>query len=55
MESYCVSYKSNTENKNSSIRKTKQNGLMVLSNCAVCRKKKSTFIKNKELQNFNNI
>ena len=27
---------------------------MLLSNCAVCGKKKSTFIKNKELHNFNN-
>ena len=43
MEIYCVSYKSNTENENSSVRKTKQNGLMVLSNCAVCRKKKINF------------
>ena len=25
---------------------------MLLSNCAVCGKKKSTFIKNKELDNF---
>ena len=55
METYCVSYKSNAENENSSATKTKQNRLMVLSNCAVCGKKKSTFIKNKELQNFNNI
>ena len=30
---------------------TKQNRLMLLSNCAVCGKKKSTFIKNKELSN----
>ena len=26
---------------------------MLLSNCAICGKKKSTFIKNKELNNFN--
>ena len=26
-----------------------QNKLMILSNCAVCGKKKSTFIKNQEL------
>ena len=37
---------------NSSIRKTKQNRLMLLSNCTVCGKKKSTFVKNKELHNF---
>ena len=52
MEVYCVSCKKNTENENSNVRKTKQNRLMLLSNCAVCRKKKSTFIKNKELHNF---
>ena len=27
----------------------------ILSNCGICSKKKSTFIKNKELLNFNNI
>ena len=29
------------------------NRLMLLSNCAICGKKKSTLIKNKELHNFN--
>ena len=53
MENYCVSCKKNTENKNSSVTKTKQNRLMLLSNCAVCGKKKSTVLKNKELQSFN--
>ena len=33
--------------------KEQQNRLMLLSNCAGCGKKKSTFIKNKELHNFN--
>ena len=36
-------------------RKTKQNRLMLLSNCAVCGQKKSNFIKNKKLHSFNNI
>ena len=36
-------------NENSSVKKNKQNRLMLLSNCAVCGKKKSTFIKKKEL------
>ena len=31
METYCVSYKKNTANKNSSVRKTKENRLMLLS------------------------
>ena len=28
---------------------------MLLSNCAICGKEKSTFIKNKELNNFNHL
>ena len=52
METYCVSCKKFTENESSSARKTKQDRLMLLSNCAVCGKIKSTFIKNKELHNF---
>ena len=55
METHCVSCKKNTANKNSSASKTKQNRLMLLSNCAICGKKKSTFIKNQELRNFDNI
>ena len=39
----------------SSVTKTKQNRLMLLSNFAVSGKKKSKFIKKKELQNFNNF
>ena len=45
MEAYCVSSKKYTTNENSNVRKTKQNRLMLLSNCYVCGKKKSTFIK----------
>ena len=48
METYCVSCKKNTMKKNSSVRKTKQNRLMLLSNCTVCGKQKSRFIKNQE-------
>ena len=48
METYCVSCKKNIANENSSFRKTKQNRLMLLSNCALCGKK-SAFIKNQEL------
>ena len=44
METYYVSYKKG--NKNSNVRRTKQNRLMLASNCAVCGKKKLTFIKN---------
>ena len=46
METYCVSCKKNTADENSSVKKTKQNRLMLLSNCTVCCKKKLTFVKN---------
>ena len=36
-----------TANKNSSVKKTKKNRLMLLPNCAVCCKRKSSFIKKK--------
>ena len=44
METYCVSCKKNTKNENSTVRKTKQNKLMILSNCSICGKKKLIFI-----------
>ena len=46
METYCVSCKKSNANKNSSVRKTKQNRLMLLSNCA-CVKKKPRFVRTK--------
>ena len=49
METYYVSCKKTSVNENLSVRKTKQNTLMLLSNCAVCGKKKSMFINNQEL------
>ena len=49
METYFVSCKKNTANENSIVRRTKQNRLMLVSNCAVCDKKKSMFIKIQEL------
>ena len=53
METYCVSCKKYTVSKNLSVRKSKQNRLKLLSNCAICGKKKLTIIKNKELHSFN--
>ena len=47
METYCISCKKNTAN-NSSARITKPNRLF-LSNCAICSKKKSRFIKNQKV------
>ena len=55
METYCVSCKKYTANENSNDRKTKQNGLILSSNCTICDKKNFIFIKNQELHNFNNI
>ena len=50
METYCVSCKQYTANENSSVKKAKQNRLMLLSNYYICGNKKSTFIKNKSFQ-----
>ena len=54
METYCVSCKKNTAFENSSVSKTKQNRLMLLSNCTFCGKKNSTFIKNQEINSISN-
>ena len=54
MEIYCVSCQKNTANENSSVKKSKQKRLMVLSNWAFCGKKTSTFIRNRELNNISN-
>ena len=55
METNCASCRQHTANKNSSVKKTKQNKLMLLSNCVICGKKKQTFIKNKEFNNVDSI
>ena len=49
MEMCSISSKKNTANENSSVRKTKQNRLMLLSNCVICGKKKSMFAKTIDL------
>ena len=41
--------KKNTGNKNPSVKRTKQNKLMLVLSCAVCGKKKSRFNENKEV------
>ena len=45
---YCVSCEKNAVNKNSSVGRTEQNRLMLVSKCVVCGKKISRFIKNQE-------
>ena len=47
METCSAICKKYTANENLNPKKTKQNRLMLLSNRAVCGKKNSTFIKNK--------
>ena len=51
METYCVSCKKYTAIENLRVRKTTQNRLTLLSNCAIRGKRKSTFIKNQQLLN----
>ena len=47
-ETYRVSCKKNIANKNSILKKTKQNSLILVSNCVICSKKKYRSIKNQE-------
>ena len=47
MENYCVSCKENAANKSSSVRKTKQNRLMIFSNCAACGNKNEGLLNSK--------
>ena len=46
METYCVSCKKNTSNEYLSVRRTKPNRLLLVSNVFVFGKKKSRLIKN---------
>ena len=45
METFYINCKKHTGNENSSVTKTKQNRVKFLSNCAICGKRKSAFIK----------
>ena len=42
---YCLKCPKDTKSKNSKVTRTKNGRIMVLSKCAVCDSKKSTFIK----------
>ena len=48
MLSYCSKSRTITESKNLKVARRKKGGTMLLSKCAVCDSKKSTFIKEKE-------
>ena len=49
METYCVSCNKINANQNFSVKNTKENRLMFLSNCAVCGKKNQDSL---EIKNF---
>ena len=48
MKTYCVKYKTNTDNINSKIFRTKNNILLMQSKCSNCEDKKSRFGKEQE-------
>ena len=48
VKKYCLSCNKNTANKNSCVRRTKQN-LILVKNCATWGKIKLSFIKNQEI------
>ena len=49
MGMYCVNCQKNAANENSSVSGTKQDILILVSNCVACSRKKSRFLKNQEL------
>ena len=48
MLSYCLKCKKNTESINPKVLKTTNGKIMILSKCAICRSKKSKFIKEQQ-------
>ena len=48
METYCVKCKTNTDNIDSKIFRTKNNRLLMQSKCSNCKNKKSRFVKEQE-------
>ena len=48
MKTYCVKCKTNTDNIDSKIFKTKNNRLLMQSKCSYCKNKKSRFVKEQE-------
>ena len=48
MKTYCVKCKTNTENINPKIFKTKNNKLIMQSQCTNCKNKKSRFVKEQD-------
>ena len=52
MLSYCLKCRKNTESKNPKAVRTKSGNIILLSNSAVCRSKKSKFIKQQETVDY---
>ena len=48
MESYCLKCRKNTENTDPKVSASSNGRVMILSQCSICRSKKSRFIKNQE-------
>ena len=48
LKSYCLKCRKDTENINPRVSKTSNGRTMLLSKCAICTSKKSTFIKSQE-------
>ena len=48
MKSYCLKCRKDTEHIDPKVSKTSNNRIMVLPKCAICRSKKSRFIKNQK-------
>ena len=52
MKTYCVKCRTNTENIDSKIFRTKNNRLLMQSTCRDCKNKKSRFVKEEEAKSL---
>ena len=48
MKTYCLKYKTDTENIDPKMFRTKNNRLLMQSKCSVCKNKKSLFVKEQD-------
>ena len=52
MKTYCVKCKTNTDNIDPKMFRTKNNKLLTQSKCSVCKNKKSRFVKKQEAKDL---
>ena len=52
MPSYCSKSKKNTESINQRVSKRNNANTMIISNCAICGSKKTSFLKNKKQKKY---